>query len=423
MERYTKEKSQATKSKADLIGALYRADPANPELATLLPMRWEALAHLVQGRHGKTVAKDLTGELNEVIAKAKSDELKKDAAYWKAEVGSSSAEDNAAKLKAIDEFIALAPKDERGEQLLFNLSYSLEYEPAEQKGLYARIIKEYPDAARAEMARGSLRRLDAIGKPFDLAFTDALTGAEISMKGLKGKVVVIDFWATWCGPCVAEMPTLRKLYAEYKDRGVEFIGVSLDEKVRGLELLEALVTKEGIAWPQYFQGDGSDSKFSTSWGINEIPAVFLVDQQGKLVSVEAQGKLETMIPELLSRPVPETGGIEDRAVTVAARGDDRSAAAILKEIDAIKVPEIDESRLADSAYVERFHKEEFEATNRRAPFDRRTVPGQSRKPEARNTPARALGGAGWEDLEYPRQEARHGFDRGAERVDRQGQQC
>ncbi len=49
------------------------------------------------------------------------------------------------------------------------------------------------------------------------------------MKSLKGKVVVIDFWATWCGPCVAEMPNMKKLYAEYKDKGVEFVGVSLDK--------------------------------------------------------------------------------------------------------------------------------------------------------------------------------------------------
>ena len=128
------------------------------------------------------------------------------------------------------------------------------------------------------------------------------------MKGLKGKVVVIDFWATWCGPCVAELPTMKKLYAEYKDKGVEFIGVSLDNKVGGLDKLKAFVTKEGIAWPQYFQGDGSDSKFSVSWGINSIPTVFLVDQEGKLFSVEARGKLETMIPELLNRPVPKAGG-------------------------------------------------------------------------------------------------------------------
>ena len=155
-----------------------------------------------------------------------------------------------------------------------------------------------------------VRRLDAVGKPFDLAFTDAISGSEISMKGLKGKVVVIDFWATWCGPCVAEMPALKKLYAEYKDKGVEFIGVSLDNKVGGLDKLKAFVTKEGITWPQYFQGDGWESKFSASWGISGIPTVFVVDPDGKLFSIEAaSGQLETMIPELpLNRPVPKAGG-------------------------------------------------------------------------------------------------------------------
>ena len=104
---------------------------------------------------------------------------------------------------------------------------------------------------------------------------------------------------------------MKKLYAEYKDKGVEFIGVSLDYKDGGLDQLKAFVMKQEIAWPQYFQGDGFASDFSTSWGINAIPTVFLVDQQGKLVSVEARGKLETMIPALLIRPVPETGGSED----------------------------------------------------------------------------------------------------------------
>ena len=68
--------------------------------------------------------------------------------------------------------------------------------------------------------------------------------------------MVVDFWATWCGPCVAEMPAMKKLYAEYKDKGVEFIGVSLDHKEGGLGQLKAFVAKEGIPWPQYYQGDG-----------------------------------------------------------------------------------------------------------------------------------------------------------------------
>jgi thiol-disulfide isomerase/thioredoxin len=311
VKRFYEERREATNHKAALIGALYRADPGNPELATLLPERWEALAGIVRVRnYARTVAWHLIAELNEVIATAKSDGMKKDAAYWKAQVVSFPrfVKASAPKWKAIDEFIALDPKDERGAELLFELSDSLEDEPAELKALYTRIAREYPDSDWGRLSEGSLRRLDTVGKPFDLEFTDVISGAEISMKGLKGKVVVIDFWATWCGPCVAEMPTLKKLYAEYKDKGVEFIGVSLDEKEGGLEKLKAFVTKEGISWPQYFQGDGFESKFSTSWGINAIPAVFVVDQEGKLVSIEARGQLETMIPDLLDRRFSKPGG-------------------------------------------------------------------------------------------------------------------
>jgi thiol-disulfide isomerase/thioredoxin len=305
------ERSQAKNRKAVLIGALYRADPDNPALATLLPRRWDALASMVRDRnYSRTLGQHLTAELNEVIAAAKSDGMKKDAAYWKAQVAGFSrfVKASAPKRKAIDEFIALDPKDERGAELLFFLSDSLEDEPAEQRALYSRIVKEYPDSQWGRLSEGTLRRLDTVGKPFDLEFTEARSGSEISIKGLKGKVVIIDFWATWCGPCVAEMPALKKLYAEYKDKGVEFIGVSLDNKEGGLEALKAFVTKEGISWPQYFQGDGWESKFSASWGINGIPAVFVVDQEGKLFSIEARGQLETMIPDLLNRRPSKPGG-------------------------------------------------------------------------------------------------------------------
>src|SRR4029077_11122640 len=85
--------------------------------------------------------------------------------------------------------------------------------------------------------------------------------------------------------------------------GVEFIGVSLDQPKEdgGLDALKKFVKDKGIEWPQYYQGNFWKSAFSSSWGINSIPCVFVVDAEGKLFSVDARGKLEKMIPELLEK--------------------------------------------------------------------------------------------------------------------------
>ena len=131
----------------------------------------------------------------------------------------------------------------------------------------------------------------------------------MSIKALKGKVVVIDFWATWCGPCIAEMPKMKELYAKYKDKGVEFIGVSLDQPKEkgGLDKLKEYVKKNDIQWPQYYQGNFWQSAFSSSWGINSIPTMFIVDAEGKLASVHARGRLDELIPDLLKKAGARNG--------------------------------------------------------------------------------------------------------------------
>ena len=106
------------------------------------------------------------------------------------------------------------------------------------------------------------------------------------------------------------MPKMKQLYARYRGQGVEFIGVSLDqpEQRGGLDKLKTFVKENEIAWPQYYQGNGWESTFSKSWGINSIPRVFVVAPSGKLYSVDARGKLDTMIPDLLRSGAESAGG-------------------------------------------------------------------------------------------------------------------
>ena len=172
------------------------------------------------------------------------------------------------------------------------------------------IVRDYPDSFRGRMVQGQVRQRKGIGQPFELQFNDAISGRPVSMKQLRGKVVVVDFWATSCGPCVRAMPELKRLYAQYHDQGVEFIGVSQDlpEEDGGLEALKAFVAKEQIPWPQFYEGRDPHAlltgsalgDFSESWGIEGIPTVFLIDSDGKVYSTEAQGKLELLIPKLLN---------------------------------------------------------------------------------------------------------------------------
>jgi thiol-disulfide isomerase/thioredoxin len=277
-----------------LILELSKAAPDHPRLPALLAERW--------GRKDER-SRSLFREIDDVLARTQDPKVKAEGLFIKARAklrdgrpGAGGAPD----LALVEEFLKLAPKDLRGATLL-EIAIGRTQNAQAKAALEQRLARDYPDSAYAVSLRGPRNSNESIGKPFDLEFTDAVTGSPISMQRLKGKVVVVDFWATWCPPCVAEMPKMKQLYARYRNRGVEFIGVSLDQPPNegGLEKLTAFVQENGIAWPQYYQGNGWNSAFSSSWGINSIPKVFVVDQEGKLFSVDARGKLETIIPELL----------------------------------------------------------------------------------------------------------------------------
>jgi thiol-disulfide isomerase/thioredoxin len=123
----------------------------------------------------------------------------------------------------------------------------------------------------------------------DLSFT-ALDGRAVDLAKLRGKVVLIDFWATWCVPCIAELPNVKQAYAAYHDRGFEVIGIALDRQADRQKLID-FVAKHELPWPQYFDGKYWQTEPAVKYAVKAIPAMFLLDQNGKVVSTNARGEL------------------------------------------------------------------------------------------------------------------------------------
>jgi len=296
--RYFELRGALDRVKAAYILELYQVDPEHEEVAAMLSQRWRILG---SDEKLKEVAKS---EMEEVIASAPDSKIAGDARYAMAtnlvqENTRGEDKDLDKANEAIEAFIEAMPDDERGARLLTTLARAYDDGSYGQIGVYQRIVANYPSD---KYAGGKIRQASAVGKPFEFEFADAITGTTITSEGLKGQVVIVDFWATWCGPCIAEMPHMKELYAKYHDEGVEFIGISLDqpEEDGGLEKLKKYVDENEITWPQFYQGNGWASEFSASWGINSIPTLFAVDREGNLHTVQAHGQIEDLIHELLA---------------------------------------------------------------------------------------------------------------------------
>jgi len=170
---------------------------------------------------------------------------------------------------------------------------------ADEKRSLAKRVAEHAGASafiKAEAERIlSGTEAYAVGKPLELSFT-AVDGKKIDLKDFSGKVVLIDFWATWCGPCVGEVPNLKRVYNAHHDKGFEILGISLDTKK---EDLLAFTKKHDMLWPQYFDGKHWNNEISFRFGINSVPTTWLVDKKGILRYTDVRVQLESAVQKLL----------------------------------------------------------------------------------------------------------------------------
>ena len=124
-----------------------------------------------------------------------------------------------------------------------------------------------------------------------------LDGNDLSLEQYRGNVILLDFWAVWCGPCIAEMPNVKQVYEKYKDDNFQIIGISLDNS---RDTLVGYLAKEGIAWPQVFDGDGRDNQVAKMYGIRAIPHMYLIDGDGVVRKSGVRGHaLEPAVAELV----------------------------------------------------------------------------------------------------------------------------
>jgi thiol-disulfide isomerase/thioredoxin len=155
------------------------------------------------------------------------------------------------------------------------------------------------DAAENILAMRKLKGME--NKPLVIAGKQ-IDGKDFTTAGWKGKVVLVDFWATWCPGCVAELPLVKKAYGNFHDKGLEILGISND--YAAVDVTQFLSQNKDMPWPQLFDPTaGAQQQWNPTtlgFGIHLIPQMFLIDKKGILRSVTADENFEDLIPKLIA---------------------------------------------------------------------------------------------------------------------------
>lgn len=175
--------------------------------------------------------------------------------------------------------------------IIINERLAKERPVAEIERLYGLLSSRVKESAPGKALRSTIASLKAVGVGSvapDFSLTDE-KGMPFTLSSLKGKrCVLIDFWASWCGPCVKELPNVKRVYAQYHDRGFEVVSVSIDDK---RDLWLGAINKYKLPWIQLSSLKGWKCPVAQLYQVTAVPAMFLLDAEGRIVSDKARGEV------------------------------------------------------------------------------------------------------------------------------------